>query len=420
MDEEILKKYGVDIEKYRKEVLLYKEREGSLKLAREKERDYDGKWTIFLPWMLPVIFSIVFGSHFFGADNARILFMLFLFFGWIPGAFFWNLWEHSDSVIKKKWQLKENLQAAQNLYDETESKLNETEKIPRDQIHNNLEAFYQNRLFNKRSANPIFRESLAEFAALLDEYKKIHFKTTPLYLNGYQSYVDKRSGEYDRNTLVQSKELDSARALSEGMSKVKEVEVKETDGIKSEVAPIQKPPLDQALIAKQAILEYVQSEESSGAVTPKIQLRTPEKFFSRPRRVDWNSLNATRKENGNVGELLVVDIERNYLINRGRSDLAKRIRHVSQEADGHGYDIQSFFTDGQEKYIEVKSTSATTSRTFQLSKNEFEFLQTHQNNAYVYHVLNVASEHQSTVRVYPSQDVLNSPNISPSGYVVEM
>jgi len=146
----------------------------------------------------------------------------------------------------------------------------------------------------------------------------------------------------------------------------------------------------------------------------------PESFFSVPRKIDWDTLNKTRKHHGDLGEMFVCDLEKNYLTKVDRADLAERVHHVASQGDGHGYDIQSFNKDGSKKFIEVKATNSSTGSSFNISKNEFSFLQSHLSNAFVYHVHNVNNERETTVVVYPAGEILNSPNISPSGYVVKM
>ena len=146
----------------------------------------------------------------------------------------------------------------------------------------------------------------------------------------------------------------------------------------------------------------------------------PENFFNVPRKIDWDTLNKTRKYHGDLGEMFVYDLEVNYLTKIGRSDLTEKVQHVASEGDGHGYDIKSFNKDGSEKFIEVKATNSSTGSTFNISKNEFNFLQTHLSSAFVYHVHNVNNERETTVVIYSAGKVVNSPDISPSGYVVKM
>ncbi|NCU42533.1 MAG: DUF3883 domain-containing protein, partial [Candidatus Moranbacteria bacterium] len=84
----------------------------------------------------------------------------------------------------------------------------------------------------------------------------------------------------------------------------------------------------------------------------------PEKKFRTPRKIDWEELNAKRKKTGLAGEEIVMNIEKKYLRSINRDDLARQVEHRSKDqGDGLGYDILSFFEDGREKYIEVKSTT---------------------------------------------------------------
>jgi Domain of unknown function (DUF3883) len=168
-----------------------------------------------------------------------------------------------------------------------------------------------------------------------------------------------------------------------------------------------------------SIEEYVSEFNSEEGLGGK-EILPPESFFSTPRKIDWDTLNEAKKLHGDLGEMFVYDLEINYLTKAGRSDLAEKVKHVASEGDGHGYDIKSFYVDGREKFIEVKATNASSGSTFNMSKNEFNFLKTHLNNAVVYHVHNVNNERETTVVIYPASSVVNSPDISPSGYVVKM
>jgi len=76
------------------------------------------------------------------------------------------------------------------------------------------------------------------------------------------------------------------------------------------------------------------------------------------------------KRLGDRGEKIVIDIEKNRLINAGKENLAKRIERVSLKSDAYGYDILSFNEDGTKRYIEVKATRAKVgTANFFLNKN---------------------------------------------------
>ena len=66
----------------------------------------------------------------------------------------------------------------------------------------------------------------------------------------------------------------------------------------------------------------------------------------------------------------MVNAERARLRREHRPDLAERIRWVSQKSVGEGYDIISFEATGEERFIEVKSTSGK-QYVFEMSDNEW-------------------------------------------------
>jgi len=67
----------------------------------------------------------------------------------------------------------------------------------------------------------------------------------------------------------------------------------------------------------------------------------------------------------------VVGLERRRLERAGRDDLARDVRWVSDvHADGYGYDVQSFETDGQERLLDIKTTCGNERTPFWMSKRE--------------------------------------------------
>lgn len=74
---------------------------------------------------------------------------------------------------------------------------------------------------------------------------------------------------------------------------------------------------------------------------------------------------------GRAGEERILAHERASLLAAGRSDLADRIRWVSQvDGDGAGYDILSFGPDGSDRLIEVKTTKGWERTPFHITRNE--------------------------------------------------
>lgn len=89
------------------------------------------------------------------------------------------------------------------------------------------------------------------------------------------------------------------------------------------------------------------------------------------RKYDVAERDARNRALGRAGEERVLAHERASLLAGGRTDLAERIRWVSQvDGDGAGYDIRSFDTDGNDRLIEVKTTNGWERTPFYITRNE--------------------------------------------------
>ncbi len=101
-------------------------------------------------------------------------------------------------------------------------------------------------------------------------------------------------------------------------------------------------------------------------------LRPHEKHLGR--FVDYQRLEAQRRDLGLAGELAVMAYERTSLEAMGLSKLANRVEHIAQtRGDGLGYDVLSFEPNGKEKFIEVKTTKSIKQLPFFVTRNEVEF-----------------------------------------------
>lgn len=119
--------------------------------------------------------------------------------------------------------------------------------------------------------------------------------------------------------------------------------------------------------------------------TPKIKLNTKKHSFKAFKNTDFIEKELKNKRLGYLGELFVIQNEKEILIQKGRKDLADKIQHSSVEVgDGLGYDILSFEENGDEKFIEVKTTRGEISRPFYLTKNEIEFSKINKSSYYLH------------------------------------
>lgn len=104
---------------------------------------------------------------------------------------------------------------------------------------------------------------------------------------------------------------------------------------------------------------------------------------------DFLKKNKEDKELGDLGEELVLEYEKNKLNEKGMNDFSDKVKIAK---DGEGYDIFSFDKNGQEIYIEVKTTKGNEKTPFYLSLNEKLFYQKNQDKYIIYRLFNYNSE----------------------------
>ncbi len=107
------------------------------------------------------------------------------------------------------------------------------------------------------------------------------------------------------------------------------------------------------------------------------------------RKVDYLKKAERDQKQGIKAERLVLEYEKQCLKDQGRDDLAKQVKWVAKEADGYGYDILSYDLEGNEKYIEVKSTSLGKNAPFDVSANEVETSKKYKGQYWVYRVYHI-------------------------------
>lgn len=89
------------------------------------------------------------------------------------------------------------------------------------------------------------------------------------------------------------------------------------------------------------------------------------------RKFDPAERDARNRFLGEKGEAFLFQVEQDWLSTSGRDDLAAKVRWVSKEdGDGAGYDILSFSRQGEERWLEVKTTNGPSTTPFWLSENE--------------------------------------------------
>lgn len=103
--------------------------------------------------------------------------------------------------------------------------------------------------------------------------------------------------------------------------------------------------------------------------------------------------NKENKRIGDLGELFVVQLEKEKLTKANKPKLAKKVaHHAKDKGDGLGYDVLSFDVDGNKMYIEVKATKSNKNTPFFITRNELERSKQEQDNFFIYRVYNFNDE----------------------------
>lgn len=246
-----------------------------------------------------------------------------------------------------------------------------------------IEELYQKKLYRKKSGDKQFQKSLAEFSAMVEEFSTINsnFITVSRFessqkIHEYKKYLERRRINHNFQIQKDSTKLVSIRNFAAKLIKLQESAVE--------------------------------------------KIIAPEKRYATARKVDnWEEINKKRRLTGLKGEEIVVAIEKEYLESINRKDLSDKVRHVSLEyGDGLGYDILSFFENGKEKYIEVKSTETSFNTPYYLSRNELAFLREHNEDYFLYRILVTTGPPQ--FKAYSSSEVLKTSEIIPTQYIVQV
>ena len=100
--------------------------------------------------------------------------------------------------------------------------------------------------------------------------------------------------------------------------------------------------------------------------------------------INYLQMEALNRSLGDAGEALVMEFERARLLHEGKDRLARNVEQVSKTVGDHaGYDIRSYEVNGQDRFIEVKTTRYGKLTPFYISAGEVRFSEA---NANAYHL----------------------------------
>lgn len=116
---------------------------------------------------------------------------------------------------------------------------------------------------------------------------------------------------------------------------------------------------------------------------------------------------------GLYGEQLVLRYEKEQLENLGKKELSKKVIQVSLNNDSLGYDILSYDEDGNEKFIEVKTTRGN-NKYFYITENELN--KSNKLNGYMMYLVSDVLNNDKIKFTILSSDAINNSELSPVVY----
>lgn len=156
---------------------------------------------------------------------------------------------------------------------------------------------------------------------------------------------------------------------------------------------------------EQAMLKEANTEEAEIVTLREIEIPNAHKKCEtkyvemqskKVKKKDYLSSVKKQMNTGLRGEQLVIEYEKQKMINNNREDLIDKINWVSEIDDSRGYDIESFDFDeeGNEYriYIEVKTTESNEKNAFIITSNELNALKLNKDKYWIYRVGKLKNE----------------------------
>ncbi|HUS86473.1 MAG TPA: DUF3883 domain-containing protein [Bacteroidales bacterium] len=148
------------------------------------------------------------------------------------------------------------------------------------------------------------------------------------------------------------------------------------------------------------------------------EVKEPTNAYTRsPIKVNYLEKEQNNRKLGEKGEELVLEYEKWELRRLGKDSLADTIRWIAiEEGDGAGFDILSRYTNGKDKYIEVKTTKLSKEAPFYFSRNELLFSKDHSENFHLFRLFNFEKNTKMFTKVGSLDSICNSIPVTYRGY----
>lgn len=150
---------------------------------------------------------------------------------------------------------------------------------------------------------------------------------------------------------------------------------------------------EKAPVNKDAFNKDFTIDIDDGTSVTKTKGNIKSKMVVRCTKIDYNKQNETNKTIGDLGEIKVLEMEKEFLRDNGKEELAKKVEYTAQEyGDGYGYDIVSYDLNGSKKFIEVKTTTSNKIDGFYITPSEINASNEKGKSYYVYRLYDLDVE----------------------------
>jgi len=120
---------------------------------------------------------------------------------------------------------------------------------------------------------------------------------------------------------------------------------------------------------------------------------------------------------GDLGEKAVITYEKKLLIEEGFNSLADKVEQVSATIGDHlGYDVLSYYPSGDEKWIEVKTTTGAQSTKFHISENQIKRSENDPSKFWLYRLYDFNPELAATSMYRLQGNLRDQLNLYPTNY----
>lgn len=136
---------------------------------------------------------------------------------------------------------------------------------------------------------------------------------------------------------------------------------------------------------------------------------------------NWDELNEKKSKIGNLGGLYVLEIEKSK-INLLNPEFLNKIFHASNHSDSYGYDILSFDENGNEIFIEVKTTVNKNPDQFFITKNELLVMSEKDEAYHLYFVYEFDEiKNSGKIKILKGEkEIMNNISLEPLNYSAKL